>query len=159
MDFDKASTHCFLNGQYLMWENAHLHPINQGLHYGSCVFEGERAYNGKIFKITQHSERLMASATSLDFDIPYSVQELNDIKQTVVRKTGLTDCYIRAFAWVGDNQVGLMTKDSNVDIGVFAFPWHLIFPMILKDCGFVWLIGVAPTPELPPMRQRQRDCI
>lgn len=150
MDFDKASTHCFLNGQYLMWENAHLHPINQGLHYGSCVFEGERAYNGKIFKSTQHSERLMASAKSLDFDIPYSVQEINNIKQTIVEQNGFTDCYIRAFAWVGDNQVGLMTKDSNVGVGVFAFPWASYFSDDIKGLRFCLADWRRPDPRTAP---------
>ena len=150
MDFDKASTYCFLNGEYTTWDKAKLHPINQGLHYGSCVFEGERAYNGKIFKTTKHSERLIASAKSLDFDIPYSVQEIDAIKQDIVAKNGFTDCYIRAFAWVGDDAVGLMTKDSKVGFGVFAFPWESYFSDDIKGLRFCMADWQRPDPKTAP---------
>ena len=150
MDFDKASTYCWLNGEMIKWNEATLSPINQGLHYGSCVFEGERAYNGKIFKSTEHSERLIASGKMLDFDIPYSVEDINKIKEDVIAQNGFQDCYIRAFAWVGDNEVGLMTKGNNVGVGVFAFPWGSYFSSDIKGLRFTVSDWRRPDPRTAP---------
>ena len=150
MDFDKASAYCYLNGKMLKWNEAHLSPLNQGLHYGSCVFEGERAYDGKIFKTTEHSERLIQSAKMLDFDIPYTAQDINKIKTDVMEKNGFMDCYIRAFAWVGDGEVGLQTKDSNVGFGVFAFPWQSYFSSDLKGLRFTIADWRRPDPRTAP---------
>lgn len=134
----------------MAWDDAHLHPINQGLHYGSCVFEGERAYNGKIFKSTEHTERLIASAKTLDFEIPHTVAEVNAIKDEIIAKNNFTDCYVRAFAWVGDNEVGLMTKGSNVGFGVFAFPWESYFSDDMAGLRFCMADWRRPDPATAP---------
>ena len=91
----------FFDGEMVPWSEAKLHVLSHGLHYGSAVFEGERAYGGVIFKSREHSERLLESARVLDFEIPYSADDLDRIKAEVVRANRQSDCYVRPIAWRG----------------------------------------------------------
>ena len=94
--FDLRDGYIWLDGKLVEWKEAKLHVLSHGLHYGSSVFEGERAYNGKIFKTTEHSERFLRSARILDFEIPYTVEQLNEAKDLVVAKNGFKNfLYIR----------------------------------------------------------------
>ena len=95
LPFDQRDGSIWMNGALVAWKDAKLHVLSHGLHYGSCVFEGERAYGGVIFKSREHSERFRRSAELLDFEIPYSVEELIAAKDLVVAKNGLTNCYVR----------------------------------------------------------------
>ena len=87
--------------------------LSHGLHYGSCVFEGERAYNGKIFKSTEHSERFHKSAEYLDFTIPYSVAEIDAAKQLVIDKNATPNCYVRPVAWRGSEMMAVAAQQLN----------------------------------------------
>ncbi|MBM3609720.1 MAG: branched-chain amino acid aminotransferase, partial [Alphaproteobacteria bacterium] len=101
LPFDQREGYIWMNGQLLPWQDAKLHVLSHGLHYGSCVFEGERAYGGVIYKSREHTERFHNSARLLDFDIPYSVDEIEAAKKLVVAKNGLQSCYVRPVAWRG----------------------------------------------------------
>ncbi len=90
--FDQRDGVIWYDGQLVPWADAKLHVLSHGLHYGSCVFEGERAYGGRIFKSTEHSERLKNSARILDFEIPYSVAEIDAAKKLVLEKNGSEGC-------------------------------------------------------------------
>ncbi|OZA90528.1 MAG: branched-chain amino acid aminotransferase, partial [Azorhizobium sp. 39-67-5] len=96
--FDKRDGWIWYDGALVPWQDAKLHVLSHGLHYASCVFEGERAYGGEIFKSTAHSERLRFSAEQLDFTIPYSIQEIDAAKQLTLEKNGLTNAYCRPVA-------------------------------------------------------------
>src|SRR3972149_11089251 len=99
--YDRLEGVIWYDGKLVPWQDANLHVLSHGLHYASCVFEGERAYNGKIFKTTQHAERLKRSAQILDFEIPYSVADIVAAKQQVVDKNGKREAYVRPGAWRG----------------------------------------------------------
>src|SRR5437879_8550802 len=99
--FDDRDGFIWYDGRLVPWRDAKLHVLSHGLHYASCVFEGERAYAGKIFKSTEHSERLKRSANILDFEIPYSVAEIDAAKKLVVDKNGKKEAYVRPVAWRG----------------------------------------------------------
>ena len=93
--FDQRDGWIWYDGQLVPWKDAKLHVLSHGLHYGSRVFEGERAYGGEIFKSTEHSERLKRSAEILDFEIPYTVAEIDAAKRLVLEKNGQRDAYVR----------------------------------------------------------------
>jgi branched-chain amino acid aminotransferase len=101
--------------------------LTHGLHYASCVFEGERAYAGVIFRCTEHSERLKSSATILDFEIPYSVADIDAAKRLVVERNGKRDCYVRAIAWRGSEQLGVSAMSNAIHLAIANWEWPSYF--------------------------------
>ena len=97
--FDNREGWIWMNGSFVPWKEATSHVINQGLHYASSVFEGERAYNGKIFKSKEHTERLFKSAEIMVIEIPFSLEEINDAKNDLLQKMNLKNCYVRPIVW------------------------------------------------------------
>ena len=93
--YDRLQGVIWYDGKLVPWEQANLHVLSHGLHYASAVFEGERAYGGHIFKSKEHAERLKRSAEILDFEIPYSVDEIVAAKKLVVDKNGRKEAYVR----------------------------------------------------------------
>ena len=105
--YDRLEGVIWYDGKLVPWEQANLHVLSHGLHYASCVFEGERAYGGAIFRSTEHSERLKRSAGILDFEIPYSVAEIDAAKKLVLEKNGKKEAYVRPVAWRGSEMMGV----------------------------------------------------
>jgi branched-chain amino acid aminotransferase len=101
--------------------------LSHGLHYGSCVFEGERAYDGAIFKCTEHSERLIASGRILDFEIPYSAAEIDAAKRLVLEKNSQTDAYIRPVAWRGSEMMGVSAQSNTIHLAIACWQWPSYF--------------------------------
>ena len=99
--YDDRDGVIWMDGELVNWRDAKVHILTHGLHYGSSVFEGERAYNGKIFKSREHSERLLKSGEYMDIPIPYSVDEIEAAKEEVLSASGLQDAYVRAVCWRG----------------------------------------------------------
>ena len=99
--FDDRDGFIWMDGKLVPWREAQVHVLTHGLHYGSSVFEGERAYSGTIFKSKEHSERLHRSAGILDFKVPFSVAELDAAKNALIEKNSQPNAYIRAIAWRG----------------------------------------------------------
>jgi len=97
--YDQRDGFIWMNGELLPWGDAKLHVLSHGLHYASSVFEGERAYNGEIFKLTEHTERLAESARVLGFEIPYGVAEVDQACRDVLEANGLVNAYVRPVAW------------------------------------------------------------
>src|SRR3546814_11479110 len=104
--FDDRPGHIWYDGALVPWQDATLHVLSHALHYASCVFEGERVYNGRIFKLTEHTERLVAGARTMDFEIPWSVAEIAAACNEVVASTGLTEGHVRPVAWRDRQSVG-----------------------------------------------------
>lgn len=125
----------WVNGEYKSWKDATTHLIVHGLHYGSCVFEGERAYNGKIFKGPEHTERLFHSAKILGMDIPFPAQDIETAKNTLLEKNTLSDAYIRAFVWRGGEEMGISAPTTSINVAVGAWYWPTYFPQELRDNG------------------------
>jgi branched-chain amino acid aminotransferase len=125
--FDQLDGWIWYDGQLVPWKDAQLHVLSHGLHYGSSVFEGERAYGGEIFKSTEHSERLRKSAQILDFEIPYTVAEIDAAKRLVLEKSGLKDAYLRPVAWRGSEMMGVAAQDNKIHLAIAAWEWPSYF--------------------------------
>src|SRR5437868_13118200 len=105
LPFDKREGAIWYDGALVPWADAQIHVLSHGLHYGSCVFEGERAYGGTVFKSTEHSERLHKSAGILDFEIPFSIAEIDAAKHRLLELNNLRDAYVRPVAWRGSEMM------------------------------------------------------
>jgi branched-chain amino acid aminotransferase len=125
--FDKRPGVIWYDGTLVPWADANLHVLSHGLHYASCVFEGERAYGGVIYKGTEHSERLKASANMLDFEVPYSVAEIDAAKQLVLEKNGQKDAYVRPVAWRGSEMMGVSAQHNKIHLAIASWEWPSYF--------------------------------
>ena len=122
--YDDRDGKIWLDGKLVDWRDANIHILTHALHYASSVFEGERAYNGKIFKSRAHSERLHFSAAQLDFQVPYTVDEIEAAKQEVLAANGFTDAYIRAVAWRGaGDDMGIASARNPVRLAIATWEW------------------------------------
>lgn len=133
--FDQRDGWIWYDGQLVPWKDAQLHVLSHGLHYGSSVFEGERAYGGEIFKSTEHSERLKKSAQILDFEIPYTVAEIDAAKRLVLEKSGLKDAYLRPVAWRGSEMMGVSAQHNKIHLAIAAWEWPSYFDPAQKMKG------------------------
>lgn len=127
VSFDKIDGVIWYDGKLVQWADANLHVLSHGLHYGSCVFEGERAYGGRIFKSAEHSERLKRSAEILDFEIPWSVAEIDAAKKLVVEKNNLPDSYLRPVAWRGSEMMGVSAQSNTIHLAIACWQWPSYF--------------------------------
>jgi len=131
--YDQRDGVIWMNGELVEWSDAKLHVLSHGLHYASAVFEGERAYNGEIFKLTEHSERLAASANILGFEIPYSVAEIDQACRDVLAANNLTNAYVRPIAWRGSEQMGVSAQHTKINLAIAVWDWGAYFdPEFLK---------------------------
>jgi len=122
--YDDKDGQIWLDGKLVPWRDANVHILSHALHYASSVFEGERCYGGTIFKSREHSERLLESGKLLDMPIPYSVDEIEAAKCTVLEANGLKDAYVRAVAWRGAGEdMGVAARRNPVRLAVAAWEW------------------------------------
>ena len=122
--YDDRDGKIWLDGNFVDWRDANVHVLTHAMHYASSVFEGERAYNGKIFKSVEHSERFKKSANLIDFEIPYTVGEIENAKYQALEKNGLSDAYVRAFAWRGAGEdMGVASSRNPVRVAVAVWSW------------------------------------
>ena len=125
--FDQRSDLIWFDGKLVATADANVSVLTHGLHYASAVFEGERAYGGSIFKCTEHSERLRRSANILDFEIPYSAAEIDAAKRQIVEKNGMANCYVRALAWRGSEQLGVTAMNNKIYLAIANWEWPSYF--------------------------------
>ncbi|ARP97923.1 branched-chain amino acid aminotransferase [Pseudorhodoplanes sinuspersici] len=125
--FDQLPGMIWFDGKLVPGPEAKIHVLTHGLHYASAVFEGERAYGGEIFKCTEHSERLKRSANILDFEIPYSVAEIDAAKRLVIEKNGMKDAYVRPIAWRGSEQLGVSAQGNKIHLAIATWQWPSYF--------------------------------
>ncbi len=122
--YDDRDGHIWMDGKMVPWRDANVHILTHAMHYASSVFEGERAYNGKIFKSRQHSERLKRSAEMIDFEIPYTIDEIEAAKAEVLKASGLQDAYVRPIAWRGaGDDMGVAAQRNPVRMAIAAWAW------------------------------------
>jgi len=125
--FDQRDGCIWYDGRLVPWSDATLHVLSHGLHYASCVFEGERAYGGVIFRSTAHSQRLKQSAELLDFEIPYSAAEIDAAKHLVLERNGLRDAYVRPVAWRGSEMMGVSAQHNKIHLAIATWEWPSYF--------------------------------
>jgi branched-chain amino acid aminotransferase len=147
LPFDQRDGYIWLNGVMVPWKDAKLHVLSHGLHYASCVFEGERAYGGAIFKSREHSERFKKSAEWLDFVIPYSVDELIAAKDATVAKNGLQNCYVRPVAWRGSEMMAVAAQHATINVAIAVWDWPSMFDMATKMKGIRLDIATYRRPD------------
>ena len=122
--YDDRDGKIWFDGNFVDWRDANVHVLTHAMHYASSVFEGERAYNGKIFKSVEHSERFKKSANLIDFEIPYTVEEIENAKYQALEINGLSDAYVRAFAWRGAGEdMGVASSRNPVRVAVAVWSW------------------------------------
>jgi branched-chain amino acid aminotransferase len=127
MAFDERPDAIWFDGKLIPTSEAKVSVLTHGLHYASCVFEGERAYGGVIYKGTEHTERLKRSANILDFEIPYSVAEIDAAKQLVLETNNQTDAYVRPIAWRGSEQLGVSAQANQIHLAIATWEWPSYF--------------------------------
>jgi len=154
--FDSREGVIWMNGEMVNWPDAKLHVLSHGLHYASCVFEGERMYGGEIFKLTEHTERLHSSADILGFKIPYSVAEIDQACRDVVAAIGLTDAYVRPIAWRGSEQMGVSAQQSRINVAIAAWDWGSYFDPAERLKGIRLAIAqyCRPDPRTAPTKSK-----
>jgi len=122
--YDDRDGKIWFDGNFVDWRDANVHVLTHAMHYASSVFEGERAYNGKIFKSVEHSERFKKSANLIDFEIPYTIEDIENAKYQALEKNGLSDAYVRAFAWRGAGEdMGVASSRNPVRVAVAVWSW------------------------------------
>jgi branched-chain amino acid aminotransferase len=125
--FDQMEGLIWFDGKLVPGPEAKIHVLTHGLHYASAVFEGERAYGGTIFRGTEHSQRLKNSANVLDFEIPFSVAEIDAAKALVLEKNGMKDAYVRPIAWRGSEQLGVSAQNNKIHLAIATWEWPSYF--------------------------------
>jgi len=122
--YDDRDGHIWMDGELVPWRNANVHILTHALHYGSSIFEGERSYNGKIFKSRQHSQRLIESGNLIDVPVPYSVDEIEIAKQKILEDSKLKEAYIRAICWRSSGEdMGVASQKNRVRMAIAAWEW------------------------------------
>lgn len=141
-----------MDGAFTPWRDARIHVLTHGLHYASAVFEGERMYGGEIFKLGEHTRRLFRSAEILDFEIPFTVAQIDDACKETCERNGLADCYVRPIAWRGAETIGVAAQGSRTHVAIAAWDWPSYFKPELKARGIdlTWAQYRRPSPETAP---------
>jgi branched-chain amino acid aminotransferase len=154
--FDDRDGLIWMDGELLPWRDAKVHVLTHAMHYGSAVFEGERAYGGAIFKSTLHSERLRESARILDFEVPYSVAQIDAAKALVLEKNGLADAYVRPLAWRGSEMMGVSAQYNKIHLAIAVWQWPSYFDPAQRMKGI--RLDIAdyrrPDPATAPCRSK-----
>ena len=150
--FDDRDGWIWMDGHFVPWRDAKVHVLTHGLHYGSCVFEGERLYNGKIFKLTEHTRRLFRSAEILEMEIPFTVEEIDAACVETVARMGFTDAYIRPVAWRGPEQMGVAAQATKTHVAIAAWEWPSYFDPETKRRGIRMMHApyARPAPNAAP---------
>ena len=132
--FDDRDGWIWLDGELVPWRDAQIHVLTHALHYASSVFEGQRAYNGVIFKLREHSERLRRSAELLGFELPWSVEEIEQASKEVLKANDFTDAYMRPVAWRGSESMGVAPGATKPHLAIAAWKWGKYFdPEIARN--------------------------
>ncbi len=151
--FDNRDGWIWQDGEFINWNEAKTHIITQGLHYGSAVFEGERSYNGNIFKSDQHTKRLFKSAEIIGIKIPFSESEINQSKFDLIKKMNFKECYVRPIVWRGSSQMGLSTNNSNIHVAIAVWDdWASYFKIEDRIAGLRLITSPwkRPAPDTAP---------
>ena len=133
--FDKRQGTIWFNGELVEWQDAKVHVLTHGLHYASSVFEGERAYAGKIFKSKEHTARFRTSAQLMDFDIPYTDEVIMAAKDAVVKANGGGDQYVRPVAFRGSEMMAVAAQNNKIHVAIATWQWPSMFDPEVKMKG------------------------
>jgi len=154
--FDDRDGSIWFDGELVDFRSAKIHVLSHGLHYASAVFEGERVYNGKIFKSLEHTERLHQSAKTVGYAIPYSSDMIEKAKRDVVKSMGFQDGYVRPIAWRGTEMMGVSAQNNTIHLAITAWEWPSYFDPEAKTKGIK--MGLSrwkrPAPDTAPTQSK-----
>jgi len=150
--FDKRSGKIWFNGSTINWSEVKIHVLNHGLHYASCVFEGERVYDGEIFKLEEHTERLFHSASRMGIKIPYSQENLNQSSREIVEIQKVKSGYVRPVVWRGSEMMAISAQKTKINVAIATWEWGSYFDPKLKLKGIKLNISKwrRPAPNTIP---------
>lgn len=154
--FDDRDGFIWWNGELKPWRDATLHVLSHALHYASCVFEGERVYNGKVFKLTEHSTRLIESGRILGFDVPFTAEEIDAATMEAVKANNITDGYVRPVAWRGSEMMGVAAQATKINVAIACWPWPSYFSPEARLKGIRLKISPwkRPAPDTAPTKSK-----
>ena len=150
--YDKRTGKIWFNGKTVDWKDANIHILNHGLHYASCVFEGERVYDGEIFKLEEHTSRLFYSARRMGIDVPYSEKEINQACKEIVSIQKVRNGYVRPLIWRGSEMMAISAQKNKIHVAVATWEWGSYFDPKLKLNGIKLNISSwrRPAPNTIP---------
>ena len=154
--FDQLEGQIWMNGEFVPWKDAKIHVLTHGLHYASAVFEGERAYGGRVFKLTEHNQRLHDSATIMGFNIPYTVAELDAATIELLKRQGFAEAYVRPVAWRGSEMMGVSAQNNKINVAIAIWQWGSYFNPAEKLKGIKLDMAEyrRPDPKTAPSRAK-----
>ncbi len=152
LPMDQRDGWIWYDGKMVPWKDARVHVLTHGLHYASSVFEGQRAYGGEVFKLQEHSERLIRSAALLDFDLSYTAGQIGEACREVLDRNGLTNAYMRPVAWRGSEVLGVSARGTRAHVAIAAWDWPSYFSreQRLRGIALNWSKWKRPSPETIP---------
>ena len=154
--FDDRDGFMWMDGKMMPWRDAKIHVLSHGLHYGSCVFEGQRVYGGKIFKLEEHTDRLFTSAEVMGFKIPFTKEQINQASRQVAEAQGFADAYMRPVAWRGSEQMSVSAQQSKIHVAIGVWEWPSMFDPEVKKHGIKMDIARwrRPAPDTTPWKAK-----
>jgi len=152
--FDEREGTIWMDGSFVDWKDTKIHVLSHGLHYGSSVFEGERAYKGQIFKSRAHTDRLFRSARLLDMKIPFTPEQVEDAKRETLEKSGLEDAYLRPIVWRGSSQMGVAGAQDDIRLAIAVWPWGDYFANKMKGIRIKLANWRRPDPTTIPVKAK-----
>ena len=156
MNFDDQDGLVWYDGALKPWRDARLHVLSHGLHYGSCVFEGERVYGGEVFKLREHTQRLLDSGAALGFEIPYSLERLERATLETVAAQGYADAYVRPVAWRGSEMMGVSAQQTTIHVAIAVWEWPSYFSPEARNRGIKLKTAKwrRPAPDTAPVHAK-----
>ena len=148
--YDDRDGYIWMDGEFVPWRDSKVHVLTHALHYASSVFEGERAYSGKIFRSLDHSKRLHNSAEIMGFKIPFSVDQVEQAKTEALAKSGLESAYVRALAWRGSEMMGVSAQNNTIHLAVAVWHWGDYFADKMKGIRLTHAKWRRPAPDTAP---------
>jgi len=148
--YDDRDGYIWMDGEFVPWRDTKVHVLTHALHYASSVFEGERAYGGKIFRSLDHSRRLHKSAGIMGFEIPFSVEQVEQAKTEALAKSGLESAYVRAVAWRGSEMMGVSAQNNTIHLAVAVWHWGDYFADKMKGIRMTHAQWRRPAPDTAP---------
>ncbi|MBM3584137.1 MAG: branched-chain amino acid aminotransferase [Alphaproteobacteria bacterium] len=154
--FDDRDGEIWLDGHFVPWRDARLHVLTHGLHYASCVFEGERAYGGAVFKLRAHTQRLHDSAAILGFEIPFTSDAIDSATTELLKRNGIVDGYVRPVAWRGSEMMAVSAQQTTIHVAIATWPWPSYFSPELKERGIRLKMADwrRPAPDTAPTKSK-----
>ena len=156
ISYDQLEGQIWFNGELLPWRDADVHVLTHGLHYASAVFEGERVYDCDIFELEAHTARLFKSAEILDFEIPYTQEEINQACRDTVARNGIVDGYVRPVAWRGSEMMGVSAQANKINVAIAVWEWPSYFDPEARAKGIKLDISQwrRPDPRTAPVHSK-----